>query len=106
VRDRGDHQRGIGYQSPESPDLTHREREVLELVARGLTNSEIADRMVISPATAKTPVSRAMTKLGARDRAQLVVIAYESGLVAPARELQDLTLTRERRRVSGTRIHQ
>ena len=63
--------------------LTRREREVLALVARGLSNEEIAEHMVISPFTAKTHVSRAMTKLGARDRAQLVVFAYESGLVAP-----------------------
>jgi DNA-binding NarL/FixJ family response regulator len=61
--------------------LTNREREVVALAARGLTNEEIAGRMVISPATAKTHVSRAMTKLHARDRAQLVVFAYESGLV-------------------------
>lgn len=64
-------------------DLTEREREVMGLVAEGLTNSEIADRLVVSPATAKTHVNRAMTKLGARDRAQLVVLAYESGLVRP-----------------------
>ncbi|ETK33726.1 response regulator [Microbispora sp. ATCC PTA-5024] len=63
--------------------LTNREREVVALVARGLTNDEIAAQMVISPFTAKTHVSRAMTKLGARDRAQLVVFAYESGLVVP-----------------------
>ncbi|GAB3138644.1 response regulator [Microbispora hainanensis] len=63
--------------------LTNREREVVALVARGLTNEEIAAHMVISPFTAKTHVSRAMTKLGARDRAQLVVFAYESGLVVP-----------------------
>ena len=61
--------------------LTDREREVMSLVARGLTNDEIADHLVISPATARTHVSRAMVKLGARDRAQLVVFAYESGLV-------------------------
>jgi DNA-binding NarL/FixJ family response regulator len=61
--------------------LTKREREVVALVARGLTNDDIAGRMVISPYTAKTHVSRAMTKLGARDRAQLVVFAYESGLI-------------------------
>ncbi|MGW5018806.1 response regulator [Streptomyces cacaoi] len=67
--------------------LTNREREVVALVARGLSNDEIAARMVISPTTAKTHVSRAMTKLHARDRAQLVVIAYESGMVLPrARE--------------------
>ncbi|GLW24788.1 response regulator [Microbispora triticiradicis] len=65
--------------------LTNREREVVALVARGLTNEEIAAHMVISPFTAKTHVSRAMTKLGARDRAQLVVFAYESGLVSPRR---------------------
>jgi DNA-binding NarL/FixJ family response regulator len=63
--------------------LTNREREVVALVARGLSNDEIAARMVISPTTAKTHVSRAMTKLQARDRAQLVVLAYESGLVTP-----------------------
>ncbi|MEU5316622.1 response regulator transcription factor [Streptomyces sp. NPDC021056] len=61
--------------------LTPREREVTALAARGLTNEEIAAHMVISPFTVKTHVSRAMTKLGARDRAQLVVFAYESGLV-------------------------
>jgi DNA-binding NarL/FixJ family response regulator len=63
--------------------LTDREREVVALVAEGLTNQEIAERLVISPATAKTHVSRAMRELRARDRAQLVVIAYESGLVRP-----------------------
>jgi DNA-binding NarL/FixJ family response regulator len=63
--------------------LTDREREVMALVAAGLTNAEIAERLVMSPATAKTHVSRAMVKLGARDRAQLVVLAYESGLVQP-----------------------
>jgi DNA-binding NarL/FixJ family response regulator len=62
--------------------LTNREREVVTLVAHGLSNDEIAERMVVSPMTAKTHVSRAMTKLGARDRAQLVVFAYQSGLVA------------------------
>ncbi|MEV4351362.1 response regulator transcription factor [Actinoplanes sp. NPDC049596] len=63
--------------------LTQREREAVALVARGLSNEQIAQRMVISPVTAKTHVNRAMTKLHARDRAQLVVIAYESGLVTP-----------------------
>jgi DNA-binding NarL/FixJ family response regulator len=63
-------------------DLTNREREAVALVAHGLSNDEVADRMVISPLTAKTHVNRAMTKLHARDRAQLVVFAYESGLVA------------------------
>jgi DNA-binding NarL/FixJ family response regulator len=62
--------------------LTNREREVVALVAHGLSNDEIAERMVLSPMTAKTHVSRAMTKIGARDRAQLVVFAYQSGLVA------------------------
>ncbi|MEU0534370.1 response regulator [Amycolatopsis tolypomycina] len=64
-------------------ELTNREREAVTLVARGLSNEEIAGRMVISPLTAKTHVNRAMMKLHARDRAQLVVFAYESGLVVP-----------------------
>ncbi|MET9847658.1 response regulator [Streptomyces ossamyceticus] len=63
--------------------LTEREREVMALVGIGLTNDEIARRLVVSPLTAKTHVSRTMVKLGARDRAQLVVLAYESGLVRP-----------------------
>ena len=63
--------------------LTDREREVLALVAAGMSNDEIARRLVLSPATAKTHVNRAMVKLGARDRAQLVVIAYQTGLVRP-----------------------
>jgi len=67
--------------APELDALTEREREVMALVAGGLSNDEIAERLVVSPATAKTHVSRAMVKLGARDRAQLVVFAYESGLV-------------------------
>ncbi len=62
--------------------LTAREREVLALVGHGMNNEEIATRLTLSPATARTHVSRAMTKLGARDRAQLVVIAYQTGLVA------------------------
>ena len=70
-------------ETPELDRLTDREREVMALVAEGLTNDQIADRLVVSPATAKTHVSRTMIKLGARDRAQLVVFAYESGLVQP-----------------------
>ena len=63
--------------------LTSREREAVALVAQGLSNEQIAGRMVISPMTAKTHINRAMAKLHARDRAQLVVLAYESGLVSP-----------------------
>ena len=63
--------------------LTNREREVVALVSYGLSNDEIAATMVLSPTTVKTHVSRAMTKLGARDRAQLVVFAYQTGLVSP-----------------------
>jgi len=65
---------------PRIGDLTAREAEVVGLVAQGLSNQEIAERLVLSPATARTHVSRAMIKLGARDRAQLVVFAYQSGL--------------------------
>ncbi len=63
--------------------LTGREREVLALVGRGLSNDEIGSALFLSPATARTHVSHAMVKLGARDRAQLVVIAYQAGLVTP-----------------------
>jgi DNA-binding NarL/FixJ family response regulator len=62
--------------------LTRREREVVSLVARGLSNDEIAEQLFVSPLTAKTHVNRAMMKVGARDRAQLVVVAYQSGLVS------------------------
>ena len=71
--------------SPGVAALTDREREVVALVAGGLSNDEIAAELVVSPLTAKTHVSRAMIKLGARDRAQLVVLAYESGLAEPGR---------------------
>jgi DNA-binding NarL/FixJ family response regulator len=63
--------------------LTDRELEVLVLVARGLSNAEIAQHLTVSPATAKTHVARLLMKLGARDQAQLIVVAYESGLVTP-----------------------
>ncbi len=62
------------------PALTEREREVVALVAAGLSNQDIARRLVVSPHTAKTHVNRAMTKLGAHDRAQLVIAAYQAGL--------------------------
>jgi DNA-binding NarL/FixJ family response regulator len=76
--------------SPQSlAELTEREREVLTLVAAGLSNDEIAARLTVSPLTAKTHVSRVMSKLEARDRAQLVVIAYETGLVVPGRAAPD-----------------
>ena len=65
--------------------LTGREVEVLELVARGLSNGEIAERLYVSPATAKTHVARLLMKLNARDRAQLIIVAYESGLITPQR---------------------
>ncbi|MBT2440665.1 response regulator transcription factor [Streptomyces sp. ISL-36] len=69
--------------SPRLNALTEREREVMGLVGAGLSNDEIARRLVLSPATAKTHVSRIMTKLDVRDRAQLVILAYESGLITP-----------------------
>ncbi|GGO46635.1 DNA-binding response regulator [Streptomyces daqingensis] len=69
--------------SPRLNALTEREREVMTLVGAGLSNDEIAQRLVLSPATAKTHVSRLMTKLAVRDRAQLVVLAYETGMVTP-----------------------
>ena len=75
--DRGE----LGARAGELDLLTGREREVLVLVASGLSNDEIADRLAVSPLTVKTHVNRTMAKLGARDRAQLVVAAYEGGLV-------------------------
>jgi DNA-binding NarL/FixJ family response regulator len=71
---------------PNMAHLTEREREIVALVAEGLSNEEIAERLVISPATARTHVSHAMVKLQARDRAQLVVFAFQSGLAIPAEE--------------------
>jgi DNA-binding NarL/FixJ family response regulator len=71
--------------TPLPGELTARETEILRLVAAGFTNAEIAERLVLSPLTAKSHLSRILTKLGARDRTQLVVMAYESGLVVPGR---------------------
>ncbi len=79
LRDRPGRPRNRAH--PGLADLTDREREVLALIGEGLNNEEIGRRLYVSPATARTHVSRAMTKLGARDRAQLVVVAYQSGLV-------------------------
>jgi len=73
----------LPHELPDLARLTSREREIVALVGEGLSNDEIAARLVVSPATAKTHVSRAMGKLGVRDRTQLVVLAYESGLVRP-----------------------
>jgi DNA-binding NarL/FixJ family response regulator len=73
-------------QMPAMTELTDREREVTQLVGGGLSNTEIAQRLYISPSTAKTHVNRAMMKTGARDRAQLVVLAYETGLVSPGEQ--------------------
>lgn len=76
--------------APERLDpLTDREREVVHLAAQGLTNDEIAEQLIISPHTAKTHINRAMTKLAARDRAQLVVIAYQTGLAEPGSHSRD-----------------
>jgi DNA-binding NarL/FixJ family response regulator len=75
---------GPGRVAPPALDaLTDREVEVLALVARGLSNAEIAQKLYVSPATAKTHVARLLMKLDARDRAQLIIVAYESGLVTP-----------------------
>ncbi|GAA3341352.1 response regulator transcription factor [Amorphoplanes nipponensis] len=78
---------GVAAVLPELSALTDREREILVLVAHGLSNDDIAERLYVSPLTAKTHVNRAMTKLNARDRAQLVVLAYRSGLVRPGEQL-------------------
>jgi DNA-binding NarL/FixJ family response regulator len=75
--------RGSVEEAPELALITEREREVLALVGAGLNNAQIAERLFITPLTAKTHVSRIMTKLTVRDRSQLVVLAYESGLVRP-----------------------
>ncbi|MGW1870886.1 response regulator [Streptomyces mauvecolor] len=76
--------------TPELDALTDREREVLALIGGGLSNEEIAEALTLSPLTAKTHVSRILTKLSARDRAQLVVVAYESGLLVPGERTGDV----------------
>ncbi len=81
IREFVEQPRGTPAPHPQLGELTDREREVVGLVGQGLSNQEIAERLVVSPATARTHVSRSMIKLGARDRAQLVVFAYQSGLV-------------------------
>jgi len=77
------HAETVEAESPTIDVLTDRERDVLSLVAKGLSNAEIGSQLYVSPATVKTHVARILTKLGARDRAQLIVIAYESRLVRP-----------------------
>ncbi len=90
---------GVGAGAPDAGSpaaetlerLTPREREVLALVGRGRSNAEIAEQLVLSPLTAKTHVARLFSKLGARDRAQLVVTAYESGLVVPGADVHQVS---------------
>lgn len=83
-------------------DLTERERAVLAEVGRGRSNAEIAETLIISPLTAKTHVSRIMGKLGVRDRAQLVVLAYETGLVTPGRAADEYSGASRRKRPEGS----
>jgi DNA-binding NarL/FixJ family response regulator len=84
IADYASRPRAVRARPPQLDELTERELEVLALVAEGLSNDEIAERLIISPATAKTHVSRTMLKVSARNRAQLVVIAYQTGLVHPS----------------------
>ena len=83
ARQRSGHRPATAARAPALDELTPREREVLELLARGLSNPQICERLVVSEATTKTHVARILQKLGLRDRIQAVIYAYETGLIEP-----------------------